>query len=699
MPENTLDTVNAEIDLLRSQVDQLSAINRICLQINTTLDFSAFVQQFVTVIAEHTNAERATLLVAIQNDHMLEYAGTSHPLTDRQAQAHLETIRLSIIESTGNPLVRSWTSGFVTCFNGEDNLKDSGGAWFAEYLQSSQFCIAPVLYQAQLIALVIIDNPVSQSAVTALQQRNLEAIVTEVGVAIENARAHRRTKLELNDNLKEMQILQKIDRELNDTIDLKRVFSMTLDWALRFTNAQYASLSLYDEEADDLRFDVDYGYEVSSEQLAALRREYGAGITARVAHSGYMEVVPDVSLDADYVPLAARVRSQLSVPVKREDRVVAVITLESKKPDGFTDQHLEFVGKLATRAAVAIDNARLYQTAIREREKVSHILSNTADVVIVVNTDGRVMLVNESAIAALQLRPAGWAGQPFAEAIDYPPLVGVYDKAVDRGDNLTEEVVMPSGRIFHANLKLHEGIGWIIVLHDITPFKEMDRLKNELIATVSHDLKQPLGVMGGYLELLSMQKAIAPAGEGYANMIRKAVQNMRQLIDDLLDLAKIEAGVTLDLRAVPPGKLIAECIESLKGAIDTKQMQADNLIDEDYPAVRGDPHRLRQIFLNLIGNAVKYTPPGGHIVVFAERREHSLRLCIQDNGMGISPEDQIHVFERFYRVRRPETDSIEGTGLGLAIVKTLVEAHGGQITLESRLGEGTTFFVTLPLAE
>jgi len=396
--------------------------------------------------------------------------------------------------------------------------------------------------------------------------------------------------------------------------------------------------------------------------------------------------------------LANRVRSQLSVPVKREDRVVAVITLESKKPDGFTDQHLDFVAKLATRAGVAIDNARLYDTAIREREKISHILSNTADIVIVVNPDGRVILVNESARAAFQISTNGWIGQTFPDAIKYDPLVAVFEKAAGRGENYTEEVIMPNGRIFHANLKLHEGIGWIIVLHDVTAFKEMDRLKNELIATVSHDLKQPLGVMGGYLELLTMQKAIAPSGEPYANMIRKSVHNMRQLIDDLLDLAKIEAGVTLNLQNVPPAKLITDCVDSLKGAIDTKQMIVNNLIDEDYPAIRGDYQRLRQIFLNLIGNAVKYTQPEGQVTVYAERRETTLRLSIQDNGMGISPEDQIHVFERFYRVRRPETDSIEGTGLGLAIVKTLVEAHGGEIGLESKLGEGTTFFVILPLA-
>jgi signal transduction histidine kinase len=698
MIDTSVTNLTAENARLRSKLEQLSAVNRLALQVSTTVDFPTFVQEFTEAISGYTGCQRAILLVATHDDHTLEFGGSSHALPDRQQQSRLESIRLSILESSGNPLVHSWSNGLATCFAGEESQQDNGAAWFADYLQSAQFCIAPVLNGPQLIALLIVDNVASGEVVNEAQQEMLEEIAGKIGAVVDNARVHRRAVVELADNMREMQILRKIDRELNDTIDLKRVFSMTLDWALRFTNAQYASLALYDEETDDLRFNLDYGYEVSNEQLAALRGEYGAGITARVARSGHAEVVPDISLDADYVPLASRVRSQLSVPVKREDRVVAVITLESKKPDGFTDQHLDFVAKLATRAGVAIDNARLYETAIREREKVSHILSNTADVVIVVNADGRVILINQSAMAAFQLPPTGWSGQPFPEVVNYAPLVAIYHKAVGRGESLTEEVVMPNGRIFHANLKLHEGIGWIIVLHDITPFKEMDRLKNELIQTVSHDLKQPLGVMGGYLELLMMQKAIAPAGENYANMIRKSVQNMRQLIDDLLDLAKIEAGVKLDLQDVQPAKLIEECIESLKGAIDTKRMQVDNLIDEEYPDVKGDYHRLRQIFLNLIGNAVKYTQPEGHIRVYAERRETTLRLCISDNGMGISPEDQIHIFERFYRVRRPETDSIEGTGLGLAIVKTLVEAHDGEIGLESRLSEGTTFFVILPLA-
>jgi signal transduction histidine kinase len=383
----------------------------------------------------------------------------------------------------------------------------------------------------------------------------------------------------------------------------------------------------------------------------------------------------------------------------REDRVIAVTTLESRKINGFTDNHMDFVAKLATRAGVAIDNARLYEESIREREKLSHILGNTADVIVVIAPDDRVMLINESAVGAMHLYPnENYVSRSIFDTFENEAFLDAYRRAKASGETVTKEVVMPNERIFYANMRVHEGIGCIIVMHDITPFKEMDKLKSELIGTVSHDLKQPLGVMNGYVELLMMQQAVSPQGMNHIQMIRRAVQNMRQLIDDLLDLTKIESGIKLDLKPVPINAVVVDCLESLRPNVQNKQMTVISEVNDSLPNVMGDKSRLRQVLMNLIGNAVKYTPPEGWVKVSAEPRGGMLRLTIQDNGLGISPEDQIHIFDRFYRVRRPETDSIEGTGLGLAIVKSLVEAHNGQIGLESRLGEGSTFYLTLPVA-
>ncbi|MBL8165136.1 MAG: GAF domain-containing protein [Anaerolineae bacterium] len=701
MVDQPLESLQAEVEILRIQVAQLTAINNIALRLGTTLDFDSFLTELVRAFLDYGACKRAFVFVPDETDNMLHFGSGSAPLADVSKQMQLEHTRLPIYNPEPDSLINAWLEGRTTWVRPGNPDGYRAHQWLSDVLDSHDFIGLPLCVDGRLMGVIVVDNQPDGTALSEDVVRHLELLSPSAAISLKHARLHRRTALELADNMREMYILRQIDRELNETIDLNHVFEMTLDWALRFTNAQASSLAMYNQETDELRFLIEYGYDRSREQLAQIRQEYGAGITHRVARSGYADVIPDVSMDKDFVRLATNTRSILSVPVMREDRVVAVITLESKKLNGFTDAHLNFVEKLATRAGVAIDNARLYDESLVEREKLSHILNNTADIVIVITTDERVLLINQSAISALHMYPnTVYAGRTVRDVFEATPLLEVFETAKQHDDpNLVYEVKMPNDRIFNANLRHFEGIGWIIVMHDITPFKEMDRLKSELIATVSHDLKQPLSVMNGYIELLLMQQNINTQGMNSVNMVRKAIQNMRQLIDDLLDLAKIESGIQLNLAPVGVGPIIADCVDQVRPAAQNKAMTVVNLVTDNLPSVMGDRARLRQILVNLIGNAVKYTQPEGTVRILAERRGPMLRIAIQDNGMGISPEDQIHVFDRFYRVRRPETDSIEGTGLGLAIVKSLVEAHKGQIGLDSRLGEGSTFYVTIPIAE
>jgi signal transduction histidine kinase len=684
---------------LQAEIERLKAINKIALRLGTTLDFESFLNELVTAIQEYVGCERVIIFVPDDQEMSLEFGATNYRLSAPDKQTALENLSLTLHTSEDDSIITAWLKGDPVLVEPDNIGTHASFYWLSDTLGSQHFYTSPLHQENQLVGVALIDNPQTRNPITSEQQAQLDAVVESTAIALQNAHLHRKTVLELADNMREMYILRQIDRELNDTIDLMHVFQMTLDWALRFTNAQCASLALYNQDADELRVMVDYGYDLPPDKLALIRGESEGGITQRVARSGYAEVVPDVAVDPDFVRLATNSRSQLSIPVMREDRVIAVITLESKKLNGFTDSHVDFVAKLATRAGVAIDNARLYEEAIREREKLSHILGNTADVVIVIAPDDRLMLINQSALSALHLYPnTTYVGRSIFEALDNEALLEAYRRAKTTTDTITQEVSLPNERTFYASLRTHEGIGCIIVMHDITPFKEMDKLKSELIATVSHDLKQPLGVMNGYVELLMMQQAVSPQGLNHIQMIRRAVQNMRQLIDDLLDLAKIESGIKLDLHPVAINHVVVDCIDALRHTAQNKSMTITNEVPDNLPEIVGDKSRLRQILINLIGNAVKYTPPEGWVKVTAEPRGNMLRIAIQDNGLGISPEDQIHIFDRFYRVRRPETDSIEGTGLGLAIVKSLVEAHNGQIGLDSRLGEGTTFYLTLPLA-
>jgi len=700
MQNTDFDRLQAENEGLRTRSARLETANELARRLRTPADFPVFLSEILSILQDYVACERSLVLICDDADETLDYGISSFMLPDIDQQFQLEKLRIPLTNSSEHPLVQAWLHGAHVLMTPASAIHDwAADAWLGDLIGSQQFVSMPLFSDEQLIGVLLVDNQPSALPVSQDQYERLELLAQSAVIPLTHARMHRKTKQQLADNMREMYILQQIDRELNDSINLKRVFEMTLDWVLRFTNAQAASLALYNPDTDELHFLVEYGYDQSPEQMAMRRANSGSGITQRVARSGRAEVVSDVHADPEYTMLQHKTQAQLAVPVLREERVIAVITLESRRLNGFTPTHLEFAGKLAARAGVAIDNARLYQEAILEREKLSHILNNTADVVIVIGVDERILLINQSALSATRLYPGQqYVGQTTNQVFEGTPLIEAFQKARRLGDNHTGEVKMPNDRTFHINIRRFEEIGWIVVMHDITPFKEMDRLKSELIATVSHDLKQPLSVMTGYIELMQMQQAVSERGQNAMTMIRRAMQNMRQLIDDLLDLAKIESGIKLDLQPVEIPTIVNDCVEQLRNMAYTKSMTINNNLADSLPQVVGDRMRLRQILINLIGNAVKYTPDEGQVNIWAELRSGSVRVAVQDNGLGISPVDQIHIFERFYRVRRPETDAIEGTGLGLAIVKSLVEAHSGQITVESKLGEGSTFFVSLPLA-
>jgi signal transduction histidine kinase/transcriptional regulator with GAF, ATPase, and Fis domain len=687
----------AKVDHTAMTLNDLSRLNQITLELCRTLELEPLLDQLLRIVQDFVGTQQTLILVLDEQENFIKTAATNFQSLSSEPHALLKTLQFDPYRAEPASLLESWLQHKALVVEDSHQQNHPSFKSLLGICQATQVLTNPLFSGDQLIGAVITANATNHQPITPEQEIRLEELARSAEIAVQNARIYQKTVHDLADSMREMYILRQIDRELMDTIELNHVFEITLDWALRFTNAQAASLALYDEDRNSLQFLMDYGYDLSPDRLATLRSDITSGLTMRVAMTGQADTVPNVHLDPDYLPLMTAIQSQLAVPVMREDRVIAVITLESKKSNGFNESHLDFVQKLGMRAGVAIDNARLYEESLREREKLSHILNHTADVVIVLSTDRRIMLINQAALRVLQVRSDTNHLHAPAESVFGDTALGTsFNDIKETRHGKTCELVMPDERIFHANFRWFENIGWIIVMHDITPFKEMDRLKSELIATVSHDLKQPLSVMNGYIDLILIQQAVSGRGINAMHMIRKSMQTMRQLIDDLLDLAKIESGIQLKLETLDLPHLLQDCVEQLRSMADNKSQRIILQIPEHIHSLQADKSRIHQVLINLIGNAIKYTDERGWIKIWAEADESLLRISVQDNGMGIAPEDQMHIFDRFYRVRRPETDEIEGTGLGLAIVKSLVEAHNATIELESELGTGSTFVLTFP---
>ncbi len=543
------------------------------------------------------------------------------------------------------------------------------------------------------------DLPATHETTTDVSARLtlLGTLAKIVGIALANARRYRRAEQESEKREFELNMLAQIDRELMDSIRLDSVFAMTLDWAMRYTRAHAAYVSLFDEVSSRLRPVASLGYERAPEAMLALFDDNG--IAQRVGLTNRAEIIPDVSTDIDYVPISISMRSHLSIPVTREERVVAVITLESRKLNAFTDTHLDFIAKLSARAAIAIDNARLYADALREREQTAGILRAIADVVIVIGHDERIVLINASAISVLRLYPdQRYMGLKISEVLEDSPVLASFRKASTNAQVLTDQITFHPDRPYSVTVTPHVDIGWIIVMHDLTAVRRADQLKHDFISVLSHDLKQPIGVVKGYVELMEMNYPdLNERAKRYIAMIYQSLENMSKLIEDMLDLARLDSDIEITNGKVSIQNLILAVIEWIRPGAETKSMTIESNIPKELPPLLGDETRLIQLFVNLVHNAVKYTPPGGHVAILAEQIGDSIQVRVKDNGIGISPDDQKAIFARFFRVRRPETENIEGSGVGLTLVKKLVDLHKGQIGLESRLGEGTTFYVTLPI--
>jgi signal transduction histidine kinase len=265
----------------------------------------------------------------------------------------------------------------------------------------------------------------------------------------------------------------------------------------------------------------------------------------------------------------------------------------------------------------------------------------------------------------------------------------------------TADVAVGSGRaLFATATDIRPGgedqAGRVCVLWDITHFKKVDMLKSEFVSTVSHDLRAPLTLMRGYATMLSMVGAMNEQQKDFVRKIHESIEAMTQLVDNLLDLGRIEAGVGLNLEAVN----IESVLQDVAGAYQAQAANKRISLLADIPGgmrpIEADLTLLRQAVANLVDNAIKYTQPGGRVTLHARQHDGRQVISIEDSGVGIAPTDQARLFEKFYRARRSETLREKGSGLGLAIVKSVAEQHGGRVTVESRLGVGSTFTLELP---
>ncbi len=249
----------------------------------------------------------------------------------------------------------------------------------------------------------------------------------------------------------------------------------------------------------------------------------------------------------------------------------------------------------------------------------------------------------------------------------------------------------------------YQFFGTVSIFRDITKEVELDQLKSEFVSTVSHELRTPMTSIKGYADLMLMGAAGNLSGpqSRYLMVIKNNADRLHMLVNDLLDISRIETGkTTLDIRPLNLSKLIEEIVEGhLNGRIQhaNKDIVCTINMAPYMPLVKADRARITQVLTNLLDNALNYTPEAGQIKIGSLVHDNCVYVSISDSGIGIEPEIQTKIFDRFYRSDDPNVQKVSGTGLGLSIVRSLIEMHGGQLDVESTIGKGSTFTFSLPI--
>lgn len=505
--------------------------------------------------------------------------------------------------------------------------------------------------------------------------------------------------------LRQREFLLRISRALTAQLDLTSVLNLVIEVAVELLAGTSGLIAL----RDDSGLHVQAASNIPRELWPAFAGLLATPLEDRRALGQRLREIADDT----YLPL----RQMNALPlIFREATVGVIYVFRAALNVAFTQEEQELLKAFADQAAIAVSNARLYQSVLREKQQLDAIIEQSADGVMILDSRWRITTFNR----AMELL-TGWAreeatGRPCAEVLAIQSAQGVniclVDCPLQRRPPEPNPVVegwvtaRDGGRLYvQSHYAVQRGpngefMGAIANVRDVTEQKIEEEMQNTFISVMSHELKTPVSIIKGYAETLAREDADwdrATLHDGLQVIIEEADRLGRQ-IAGLLEVSRLQAdGMRLDLSewALPPlARRVIERFATQAGERFTFEMRCP----DDFPAVYADYERTRTVLENLVSNAVKYSPDGGIIRITGRVDGDHAIISVSDQGIGISPEEQAKLFRRFYRVDNRLRRETQGVGLGLFLSRAIVEAQGGRMWVESQPGRGSRFSFTLPLA-
>jgi signal transduction histidine kinase/signal transduction protein with GAF and PtsI domain len=580
------------LQISQSREQQLSSLNEVTRQLTSTLDQELLLGNILHSAVEILHAEAGHLLLFNEETQGLEFKVTVGPdaerLLNKQMPSDFGAIGNAFV--TREPVMINAISSMIDLYPAP--VSRNG-------LNPVSIIAVPMIVKESALGVLEVVNKTDGVNFKESDKELLISFASQAAVSLENARLYASTDKALAERVEELSVLQRIDRELNTSLDTKRSMAITLSWAMRQSNAQAGLIGMVIESgiqiiaSEGFKEDIiNFQDNVIPGELFNLQQSIVKGTTCQFfLNAKERRLLPDAS-------------NRLLLPIVRESKTIGMILLESTSTDPIPEETLDFLSRLCDHASVAIANAQLY-----------------------------------------------------------------------------------------------------------TEVQAANIAKSDFVSFLAHELKNPMTSIKGYTDLIAA-KAVGPITDpqaNFLNVIRNNIDRMNTLISDLNDHSKIEAGrMRFEYKSLQLSEVMDEVLRSAKSQIENKNQQLHVDIPADLPNLWVDKIRLFQVLLNLVSNANKYTDIDGEVIVKAEVSPNQwdlkgaptvVHILVKDSGIGISPEDQKKIFQKFFRSDDPKTREAPGTGLGLNITRSLVELQGGKIWFESEFRKGTTFHFTVPISD
>lgn len=690
---------NGEETTTRASLDLLYNISR---ELSAALDLSTVLQRVLTLSMSNVGAINGSIIVMDGSGEPIEgIICVGNKIIENAAPQLSETLNNGlagwVVNNLQGALIAD-TSNDKRWLQRPDDEKDKSGA-------KSVVCV-PLIVREQLVGVLTLVHP-SRGFFNPSHLDLIQAIADQAGIAVLNAILYEESQRRAQVMTALAESASVITGSLNLDEVLQRILSQISD-ALR---VEVVSLALVDPQKEMLTFQASsVGTENS---LIGNQVKLGEDLAGLVAKDGQGQIIPDTSKDDRFSleyerNIEGEIHAIACAPLRSRGQVIGILEAINPIEGRFDPDALEVLTGIGSLAGSAIDHARLFEQLQATNQRYHELFQDSIDSILISDWYGNILEANRQAELFTGFDETSLLTQSIDQllAIDNEQIrIDISNLAP--GGTLTYESKLSTRQgkqipvyVYTRTVIVNDGTRLQWLIRDLSERQKLDRLREDLISMVYHDLRSPLANVVSSLDVFNamLPQDGDPAYRSLLNIALRSTERIQRLTNSLLDMSRLESGQpVVNLFATSPVLLAVDAVEAVSPVAETKNQIIKLAMPTETPPVLVDGEMIRRVLINLLENAVKYSPPGGDITLDADVKDDVARIWVQDSGPGILTLDQEQIFDKFTRLN--PKGSQKGFGLGLAYCRLAIEGHGGKIWVESEPGEGSRFSFTLPLAK